>query len=119
MRRISSLILIFFLWGCAVTNKNFESLILGTWHSDAIETEMGSVRHTVTFTEKHYFRLESFFSSAEKPIVTEGGYEVIGTNLFAKQLNKGNPIPIVFGEEANELTLSLPEDGPVKFVKKR
>ena len=122
---IYSLILVF-LWGCAVDKNNLESLILGTWHSDVIETEMGSVRHIVTFTKNHHFRLESHFSSAENPIIsaenpiiTEGGYEVIGPHLFAKKLNKGKPIPIEFGTEGNDLVISLPGEDPVNFVKKR
>lgn len=118
MWRINGLILIFFLGGCIVANENFGDLIIGTWYGSATETEMGLVRNVITFKENHHFRAESFFGSAKKPLVTEGGYEVIGQNLFAKKLNKGKPIPIEFGSGGNELIFYLPGEEPTKMMKK-
>lgn len=98
-------------------NSKSESEIIGTWKSNVLESDMGSVQNTIIFNVDNSFQLESLFGSSENAIVTRGIYEVNDYYLFTKQLNKGKPIPIEFKSEGNELILHIPGEEPTKLFR--
>lgn len=102
--------------------EKYFDMIIGTWESQKLESEMGLVRHVLTFNQQHQFRLESYFSEAEdgdeqneEPIAIEGGFEVIGERLFAKQLNKDGPLAFKFYNGGQQMSLKLSGQQPVLF----
>ena len=115
MYKVSYLFLIVFLWGCTLASEEFDILIIGQWESQSIETELGVVQHKITFTANHQFRLESHFAPEDGAMITEGGYEIIGKQLFAKKLNKGKPIPLAFAADGRKLLLYFPAEKPFEL----
>ena len=73
------------------------------------------MQHKITFTAEHQFRLESHFAEEDGVIITEGGYEIISEQLFAKKLNKGKPISLAFTEDGRKLLLYLPAQKPLEL----